>query len=148
MRSELPTAVHLVEGVTLAVVSKLLRHSDPAITLGTYGHLDVEDLRQAVDRLPFGAANAPVPGSDEPDSVPRFGAPVARNSRSVKNEGRDASEIPSNVAAFRKSGRQDLNLRPLAPQVMSPNVHILFRLRKVLERLAAAFRPGLEFRQG
>ena len=33
------------------MVSKLLRHSDPAITLGTYGHLDVEDLRQAVRRV-------------------------------------------------------------------------------------------------
>jgi integrase len=106
----------LKEGVKLAVVSKLLRHSDPAITLGTYGHLDVEDLRQAVDRLPFGAANAPVSNRDEPDSIPRFGAPVARNSRSAKNEGRDASEIPNNVAVFRESGRLDSNQRPLAPQ--------------------------------
>ena len=97
---------------------KLLRHSDPAITLGTYGHLDVEDLRQAVDRLPFGAANAPVPGSDEPGSVQRFGAPVARLSRNAKSEGPGVSKIPSRSRAFRWSGRQDLNLRPLAPQVL------------------------------
>ena len=33
-----------------------------------------------------------------------------------KKEGRDGIGIPSNVAAFRMSGRQDLNLRPLGPE--------------------------------
>jgi len=106
----------LKEGVTLAVVSKLLRHSDPAITLGTYGHLDIEDLRQAVDLLPFGTVAAPGTSDDDAVSRQRFGAPVARNSPNEKNESRDASENPSNVAAFSWSGRLDLNQRPLAPQ--------------------------------
>ena len=112
----------LKEGVSLAVVSKLLRHSDPAITLGTYGHLDIDDLREAVDRLPFGPANGPAASDDAPGSGPQLGAPVARNSRSAKNEGRDASENPNNIAAFRWSGRLDLNQRPLAPQVLSRTV--------------------------
>ena len=38
--------MHVVkEGVSLAVLSGLLRHSDPAITLGTYGHLDRKEVR-------------------------------------------------------------------------------------------------------
>jgi integrase-like protein len=106
----------LKEGVSLAVVSKLLRHSDPAITLGTYGHLDIEDLRDAVDRLPFRPANGSATGHAASGPGQQLGAPVARNSRSAKKEGRDASGNPNNIAALRWSGRLDLNQRPLAPQ--------------------------------
>jgi len=105
----------LQDGVPLAVVSKLLRHSDPKITLETYGHLDVEDLRAGVDRLAFGAGPrvefAPLAEAPKPD-----GAPVARTPSSRRKEGPEASEEPNNSGAFRWSGRLDLNQRPLAPQ--------------------------------
>lgn len=37
-------------GVPLAHVSRVLRHSSIRITADTYGHLEVEDLRQAIER--------------------------------------------------------------------------------------------------
>jgi len=42
----------LRDGVSLALVSRLLRHSDPKITMQRYGHLVAEDLRGALERLP------------------------------------------------------------------------------------------------
>lgn len=39
-------------GVPLVVVSRILRHSGIAITANTYGHLEVEDLRQALNTIP------------------------------------------------------------------------------------------------
>jgi integrase len=38
----------LADGVTPAVVQKQLRHSDPRITLGIYGHVIGDDQRSAV----------------------------------------------------------------------------------------------------
>jgi hypothetical protein len=44
-----------------------MRHRDLRTTLGTYGHLDVEDLRAAVATLPADAgACAPTMPSEEP----------------------------------------------------------------------------------
>lgn len=39
-------------GVGLAQAQKLLGHSDPKLTAAIYTHLDAEDLREAVERLP------------------------------------------------------------------------------------------------
>ncbi|HZZ86681.1 MAG TPA: tyrosine-type recombinase/integrase [Anaeromyxobacteraceae bacterium] len=41
----------LKAGVPLAVVQKVLRHTDPAITAGVYGHLDMGDMLKAVNTL-------------------------------------------------------------------------------------------------
>jgi integrase len=41
----------LKDGVPLAHVSKILRHSDPSITLRVYGHLDIEDMRKGIERF-------------------------------------------------------------------------------------------------
>jgi integrase len=46
----------LKDGVPLATVQKILRHSDPKITSEIYGHLEIEDMRRGVDRLDFGPA--------------------------------------------------------------------------------------------
>lgn len=43
--------------VPLATVQKILRHTDPAITSEIYGHLDVEDMRRAVNKLSFASAS-------------------------------------------------------------------------------------------
>jgi len=47
----------LKAGVPLATVQKILRHSDPTITAEVYGHLDLDDMRQGINRLRFGAGN-------------------------------------------------------------------------------------------
>ena len=39
-------------GVDAHRVQRLLRHRDVRTTTGTYGHLDVEDLRAAIEKLP------------------------------------------------------------------------------------------------
>jgi hypothetical protein len=43
------------------VVQRILRHTDVSITTSVYGHLVVEDLRGAVDRLPAGPTATDVP---------------------------------------------------------------------------------------
>jgi predicted Zn-ribbon and HTH transcriptional regulator len=39
--------------VPLATVQRVLRHTDPAITSEIYGHLDLDDMRKAVNKLSF-----------------------------------------------------------------------------------------------
>ena len=39
-------------GVPLVVAQRLLGHSDPKLTARAYVHLDVEDIRTAIEGLP------------------------------------------------------------------------------------------------
>lgn len=39
--------------VPLATVQRVLRHTDPSITSEIYGHLDLDDMRKAVNKLSF-----------------------------------------------------------------------------------------------
>jgi integrase len=39
--------------VPLATVQRVLRHTGPAVTSEIYGHLDVDDMRKAVNKLRF-----------------------------------------------------------------------------------------------
>ena len=39
-------------GVSLTAAQKLMRHSDPKLTASVYGHLEADDLRDAVESLP------------------------------------------------------------------------------------------------
>jgi hypothetical protein len=73
------------------------------ITAAIYDHSDAEDYRAEVERaLSF--------------------APAVVNATSMqgagagKSEGPEAAAFAWNLGAFVESGRQDLNLRPLAPQ--------------------------------
>jgi len=96
-------------GVPIHIIQRVLGHADIRVTKDHYLHLDTTDAREAIDGnlifegLP--AAVDPAPGT--------FQAQVAG---SWKGEGRDAVGFPSDIAAFVKSGRQDLNLRPLGPE--------------------------------
>jgi excisionase family DNA binding protein len=56
----------LKNGVPLATVQRILRHTDPRLTSEVYGHLDVEDMRKAVNGLRFGYKASPGPKSGEP----------------------------------------------------------------------------------
>ena len=43
-------------GVTVQLIQKAMRHSDPRLTMGTYSHLELVDIGGAVESLPdFGA---------------------------------------------------------------------------------------------
>jgi integrase len=44
----------LMRGADVAAVQRILRHSDPRMTTGTYGHLVPDYLRVQIDRLSFG----------------------------------------------------------------------------------------------
>ncbi len=89
---------------------KVLRHSDPSLTVEIYGHLDDSDIRHAVNRIP----------SLEPALAEalRYGrtAPVPRLPSGDKSEAPEAVDFSSNLGGFHQSGRQDLNLRPLGPE--------------------------------
>ena len=41
----------LKAGVPLATVQRILRHTDPKITAEVYGHLDLDDMREGLNRL-------------------------------------------------------------------------------------------------
>ena len=49
MRRHGATSAPLADGATPAVVQKQLRHSDPRITLGIYGHVIGNQQRDAVE---------------------------------------------------------------------------------------------------
>jgi integrase len=48
----------MMAGANPASVQKVMRHRDPRLTMGTYGHLAPDYLRAEVDRLVFGDAGA------------------------------------------------------------------------------------------
>jgi integrase len=98
----------LKEGVPLAVVQRIMRHSDPELTAETYGHLDLDDMRRGLDRLTF-EDGAPTPTAPGP-------APVLRVLPGGKNKAADSTGKSGEISGLDESGRQDLNLRPLGPE--------------------------------
>ena len=107
----------LKDGVSLAVVSKLLRHSDPKLTSEVYGHLELEDMRRGVDRLDFGPAQIPPTAAApllEVEAVPAAlaagAAMSAQQVRSLKTVGSRKDEARNSQTESRASmsGRLDL----------------------------------------
>jgi hypothetical protein len=43
----------LKAGVPLHLVQRIMRHSTPILTTNTYNHLELVDMRTAIDRLPL-----------------------------------------------------------------------------------------------
>lgn len=68
----------LKAGAPLAMVQRLLGHSDPAITTEVYGHLEAEDARPHLERLTF-PSPAPVVNVLPLAANGPHGAPVVRN---------------------------------------------------------------------
>jgi excisionase family DNA binding protein len=80
-----------------------------------YLHHDTRDARKALDEhLRF--EGLPPPASAAPVTF------QAQSLETAKGEGRDIDGFPWDAAAFRWSGRQDSNLRPLGPEAASPLV--------------------------
>ena len=113
----------LKAGVSLAVVQRILRHSDPRLTANTYGHLEDAQLRQGLAHLDFGEAKLPVREVAEEASSLRL---VANGVESPSPEGplgvhdaahrpeqaRRREEKPSNVGDLKWRARRDLNPQP------------------------------------
>ncbi len=97
-------------GASLAHASRLVGHSDVRITSDVYGHLDIEDLRESVERLSFEDSE-----TDGAENTPH-GAPVVRNRSKGKTKPPESVDFSNNSEGFHQSGRQDLNLRPLGPE--------------------------------
>ena len=118
----------LKAGVPFATVQRMLRHTDPRLTTEIYGHLDVGDLRAGINKLKLTQRTSTVRRNANPQPVGEFGAelgaenlgqlgaPVVRSSIERKNEGRSPVDFSNDAAAFKQSGRHDLNLRPLGPE--------------------------------
>ena len=91
-------------GVDSHRVQRILRHASINTTLGTYGHLDVEDLRAAVNSIAAG----PSPTTQAPehaealtgtDSEPT-GAQMGPNIDQAEQEVDSLGEIPSEIQAL------------------------------------------------
>ena len=110
----------LKEGVPLAVVQKVLRHSDPKLTSEIYGHLELADVRRGLERLDFGPSTLPAPAvaprARLVANAENRTAPGLQNKKPGKAKGRDTLKTFNEVTAPKWSGRLDLNQRPLAPQ--------------------------------
>jgi integrase len=78
-------------------VQRMLRHKDVKTTIGTYGHLDVEDLREAMHKFSFVTRLLPDPKSGLPG-----GEPLTENAHGGE--------------ALHQRAIQDSNLWPLAPE--------------------------------
>ena len=92
-------------------VQRILRHASINTTLGTYGHLDVEDLRDAINTLPAGPA--------VPDLAPH-GAPVVRNFSPATTKAGSA-EISSTDPAFLPHDPAGIRTRVCAVRGHRPN---------------------------
>jgi integrase len=78
----------LKAGVPLVTVQRILRHTDPRITAGTYGHLDLDDMRAGLTRLTLG------PSAPRPPE-PRRCAPSAR----ARSPSAGPEQVPLSFAA-------------------------------------------------
>ncbi len=106
-------------GVDAHRVQRILRYADIRTTLGTYGHLDVEDLREAINLLPAGPE---LPRADTEDAVVlplaasaetgRRGAPVVRTSADAKTPAETEGDFPSDSAGIPEWALLVSNQRP------------------------------------
>ncbi len=132
----------LKAGVPLATVQKVLRHSDPAITSEIYGHLDLEDMRAAVNRLPFATPEPlPVPLAKAANFAPEIrtkGAPsgvvseLSRAKRSKDSPSRPLGMSNGGEAVTRAERASDgfpligvqvvAGSNPVAPTIEAPGV--------------------------
>ena len=103
-RHSFGTAV--VRGSGLALGQKLLRHSDPRLTAGTYLHLDDRDARAAID-----AVQAAVDGAS---TAPALRSPAALTEPAVPPEPKTKKpRYPSRIAGLKMVG--ETGFEPATP---------------------------------
>jgi len=102
--------------VPMYVVQKILRHADIKTTVGIYGHLDIEDSRQALKSMP--AARHPGSGQSDTDSEPptTSGGPNVPSLFQANGEAQEyegpGPRFLSETGALDWSGTPDSNRRP------------------------------------
>ena len=111
----------LKQGVSLATVQRVLRHTDPRLTSEIYGHLDVDDMRAGVDRLAIETGELSAgPELHSAEPAPKLlgplGAPVVRSDAASRATRLLHSLNHSDFEGKNWSGRQDSNLRPPGPE--------------------------------
>jgi integrase len=104
----------VVRSAGMAVAQKFLRHSDVRLTIHTYGHLDVEDVREGIARsftsttVKAGTAPGLQDGRPAPLESPPQGdgtapgeaqAPVPSNDSRIRSPRTDARTAPSAASA-------------------------------------------------
>ena len=95
--------------VPMYVVQKILRHADIKTTVGIYGHLDIEDSREALKSLPAARLSASEePGPTEGPDVPSL---FQADGDASEHEG-PGSEMFSETGALGWSGTPGSNRRP------------------------------------
>ena len=105
----------LKAGVSLAVVQRVLRHSTPMVTSEVYGHLDLDDMREGLNRLTFTSSTSPEVTAEVVQlaaNSSRHGAPVVRNSESSDSSTAPRVENLNDRAQFNEWALQDSNLQP------------------------------------
>ena len=85
----------LKAGVPLATVQRVLRHTDPKITSEVYGHLDLEDMREGLNRLRLApAVTEPAP----------FAASLLLDPADPKREGPEVDGKPERLRGLQRVG--------------------------------------------
>ena len=110
-------------GVPMQHVQRVLRHADVKLTVDTYGHMVVDDIRAALEKLPQGLpltgdivdAEYEILHGDTPKPT-KFVPPLSPGRASRKNKTPGAEDFSKDSGGFLLSGRQDLNLRPPGPE--------------------------------
>jgi hypothetical protein len=118
-----------MSGATMVETAKAARHSDPRLTLKVYSHVDLQDLSDAVNRLPAPGA---VDEDNEAETVnsgprkwsPKWSLAADKNAHfgafpgtfeEGDKEGQTAVKGPK-TRGLEWSGRPDSNRRPPAPK--------------------------------
>lgn len=120
-------------GANPAAVQRILRHSDPRITVNMYGHLMPGYLRDEVDRLQFGPPkdSPPADTTGDADAKSASQIPILRSEKqplarsllhpcykALQNrvrQGIPMVRIPPNLRENEWRARQDSNLRHSVP---------------------------------
>ena len=93
-------------GVDAHRVQRVLRHSDIRTTLGTYGHLEVEDLRSAVNAIaPNGAPAIARASTDSHRDPEKFGATLVQRARRSKKKAGLRSENLRESGLWMRAGK-------------------------------------------
>ena len=129
-------------GAPLVVAQRIMRHTDPRLTSNVYSRVDLNDLREGLNRIAIPAMPTLAIASAASPLVPA----VSPRAPLGKTKGRGSTQKLSQTAALQWSGRLDLNQRPLAPQGPPPAFAPIARVStqaQVAVPIALALSAGL-----
>jgi integrase len=83
------------------IVQRICRHADIKVTMNIYTQVDLQDMRDGMNSMLTAETHGPS---------------VVQGSKTSKTKAPDSVGFPNESEAFKWSGRQDSNLRPLGPE--------------------------------